>query len=202
VISAVVGFLNLPALGRIRRLRRDSFALALSTLLGVLLLGVLGGLLLAVAISIVLLLGHQSRPASSVLGRLPDTSVYVALENEPAARTDPGLLVFRLDAPLLYINAKLLRDRVREQLDVAQPPVQIVLLDLQFTPGLDVESVNALTALQRELEQRGVALWLANVRSGVRDMLRRSGLAEAIGESRLYPVLADAIPGVRAALGS
>jgi SulP family sulfate permease len=202
VISAVVGFLNLPALGRIRRLRRDSFALALSTLLGVLLLGVLGGLLLAVAISIVLLLGHQSRPASSVLGRLPDTSVYVALENEPAARTDPGLLVFRLDAPLLYINAKLLRDRVREQLDVAEPPVQIVLLDLQFTPGLDVESVNALTALQRELEQRGVALWLANVRSGVRDMLRRSGLAEAIGESRLYPVLADAIPGVRAALGS
>ncbi|HEX2373081.1 MAG TPA: sodium-independent anion transporter [Actinomycetota bacterium] len=202
MISAVVGFLNLPALGRIRRLRRDSFALALSTLLGVLLLGVLGGLLLAVAISIVLLLGHQSRPASSVLGRLPDTSVYVALENEPAARTDPGLLVFRLDAPLLYINAKLLRDRVREQLDVAEPPVQIVLLDLQFTPGLDVESVNALTALQRELEQRGVALWLANVRSGVRDMLRRSGLAEAIGESRLYPVLADAIPGVRAALGS
>jgi MFS superfamily sulfate permease-like transporter len=117
----------------------------------------------------------------------------------PALEWLPG---YRLDAPLLYINAKLLRERVREQLDVADPPVQIVLLDLQFTPGLDVESVNALVALQREPEQRGVALWLANARSGARDMLRRSGLAEAIGESRLYPVLADAIPDLRAALGS
>jgi SulP family sulfate permease len=195
VISAVLGFLNLPALRRIRRLRRDSFALAIFTLLGV-----LGGLLLAVVISILLLLNRQSRPDTSVLGRVPPGDVYVALDHEPAARAEPGLFVLRLDAPLLFINAKLLRDRVREQLAAAETPVRIVLLDLQFTPELDIESLDVLTALRGELFQRGVALWLANARAEVRDLLRRSGLAEAVGEARIYRSLADAIPDARAAL--
>ena len=171
------------------------------TLLGVLLLGVLGGLLLAVVISILLLLGRQSRPGSSVLGRVPPGDVYVAVDHEPAARTEPGLVVLRLDAPLLFINAKLLRDRVREQL-AAEAPVRIVLLDLQFTPDLDVESLDVLNALRGELLQRGVALWLANVRAEVRDLLRRSGLTEAVGEARVYRTLADAVPDARAALRS
>ena len=194
VISAVLGFLNLPVLRRIRRLRRDSFALAMFTLLGV--------LLLAVAISILLLLGRQSRPGTSVLGRVPPGDVYVAIDHEPAARTEPGLLVLRLDAPLLFINAKLLRDRVREQLAAAETPVRIVLLDLQFTPALDVESLDVLSALRGELFQRGVALWLANARAEVQDLLRRSGLTEAVGEARIYRSLADAIPDARAALRS
>jgi sulfate permease, SulP family len=202
VIGAVIGFLNLPALRRIAQLRRDSFALALLAMAGVLVLGVLAGLLLAVAISIVLLLSRQSRPTSSILGRLPDTNAYVALDHEPGARTEPGLLVFRLNAPLLFINAKLLRDRVQAQLGEARPPVRIVLLDLQFTPELDVETVNVLAALRRELAERGVALWLANVRASVRDMLRRGGLAGEIGEAHLYRTLQDAIPDTRAALGS
>jgi MFS superfamily sulfate permease-like transporter len=174
--------------------------LAIFTLLGVPLLGVLGGLLLAVVISILLLLNRQSRPGTSVLGRVPPGDVYVAIDHEPAARTEPGLLVLRLDAPLLFINARLLRDRVREQLAAAETPVRIVLLDLQFTPELDVESLDVLTALRGELFQRGVALWLANARADVRDLLRRSGLAEAVGEARICRSPADAIPDTRAAL--
>jgi sulfate permease, SulP family len=202
VISAVIGFLNLPALRRIARLRRDSFAVALLALFGVLLLGVLGGLLLAVAISIVLLLSRQSRPGSSVLGRIPGTGAYAAVGTTPGVQTEPGLLILRLDAPLLFVNAKLLRDRVRAHLEEAEAPVRVVLLDLQFSPELDVETVNVLGALRRELHERGVTLWLANVRTKVRDMLDRSGLAEAIGEAHLYPTIADAMPDVRAVLSS
>ena len=121
MIAAVAGFLNLPALRRIAGLRRDSFVLAMIALAGVLVFGVLGGLLVAVAISVLLLLGRQSRPASTV-------------------RTEPGLLVFRLDAPLLFLNAKLVRDRVRELLEAAPDPVRIVLLHLRFTPDLDVRA--------------------------------------------------------------
>jgi MFS superfamily sulfate permease-like transporter len=175
VIAAVAGFLNVAALRRIARLRRTSFVLALLALAGVLVFGVLGGLLLAVVISIVLLLDRQSRPDSTV-------------------RTEPGLVVFRLDAPLLFLNAKLVRDRVRELLDAAPKPVRIVLVDLRFTPDVDVESVNALAALHQELARRGVALWLGNVRTGAQELLRRSGLAAAIGEDRLYRSLADAGP--------
>jgi sulfate permease, SulP family len=129
-------------------------------------------------------------------------SAYVALENEPAARADPGLLVFRLDAPLLFVNAKLVRDRLRALLASVEPPVRIVLLDLQFSAGLDVESVNMLAALQRELHDQGVALWLANVHVNVGRMLRRSGLADEIGEAHLYRTIADATPDVRAALST
>jgi MFS superfamily sulfate permease-like transporter len=125
-----------------------------------------------------------------------------ALDHEPAARAEPGLLVLRLDAPLLFINAKLLRDRVREQLAAAETPVRIVLLDLQFTPALDIESLDVLTALRGELFQRGVALWLANARAEVQGLLRRSGRAEAVGEARIYRSLADAIPDARGALRS
>jgi SulP family sulfate permease len=181
VISAVAGFLNLPALRRIARLRRDSFVLAILALAGVLVFGVLGGLLLAVVISILLLLDRQSRPGSTL-------------------RTEPGLLVFRLDAPMLFINAKLVRDRVRELLDTATEPVRIVLVDLRFTPDLDVEGLNVLAALHAELAGRGIELWLGNVRAGVHEALRRGGLATAIGEDRLYCTLGDAEPDVRAAL--
>jgi SulP family sulfate permease len=161
VIGAVVGFLNVPALRRIARLRRDSFVMALLALAGVLVFGVLGGLLLAVVISILVLLDRESRPGSTV-------------------RTEPGLLVFRLDAPMLFLNAKLVRDRVPELLAAAPEPVRIVLLDLRFTHELDVEDINVLAA--------------------VHERLRLGGLAAAVGEDRLYRTLADAAPDVRAAL--
>ena len=128
-------------------------------LAGVLVFGVLGGLLLAVAISILLLLDRLSRPASTV-------------------RAEPGRLVFRLDAPLLFVNAKLVRDRVRELLAAAPEPVRIVLLDLRFTHDLDVEDINVLAALHAELAGRGVELWLGNVRALVLERLRHSGLAD------------------------
>jgi sulfate permease, SulP family len=181
VIGAVAGFLNLPALRRIARLRRDAFLLAMLALAGVLIFGVLGGLLLAVVISILLLLDRQSRPGSTV-------------------RTEPGLLVFRLDAPMLFINAKLVRDQVRELLAAASEPVRIVLVDLRFSHDLDVEDLNVLAALRAELAGRGIELWLGNVRATVHERLRRGGLAAAIGEDRLYRTLADAGPDVRAAL--
>jgi MFS superfamily sulfate permease-like transporter len=101
---------------------------------------------------------------------------------------------------MLFLNAKLVRDRVRELLAAAPEPVRIVLLDLRFTHELDVEDIDVLAALHAELAQRRVALWLGNVRVAVHERLRLGGLAAAIGEDRLYRTLADAAPDVRAAL--
>jgi MFS superfamily sulfate permease-like transporter len=91
-----------------------------------------------VALSIAALLSHMRRPSGSVLGRLPATTAYAAIEHEPTAETEPGLLIYRLDAPLLFINAKRLRDGIREQVRDAEPPVRIVLLDLSFSHEVDV----------------------------------------------------------------
>ena len=200
VIGVVVGFLNLPALERVRRLRRESFVLALLAMVAVLALGVLQGLIVAVVASVGLRLVRTSRPSASVLGQAPDLPIWVALEHTPEARTEPGLLVYRLNAPVLFVNAKRLRDGIRAQVRQASPPVRVVLLDLSFTPELDIEGVNVLASLRQELEGQGVALWLAGVRAAVADMLARSGLDDAIGRRRLYRSVEDAVADARAAL--
>jgi sulfate permease, SulP family len=193
VISAVIGFLDLAAMERVRRLLRDSFVIALVAMVAVLALGVLQGLILAVVVSVGEFLIRSSRPSRSVLGRLPGTTAFVARENAPEARTVPGMLVYRLNAPLLFVNAKRLRDGIRAELRDADPPFRVVLLDLSFTPALDITSVNVLASLRHELDTQGVALWLGGVHAEVQDMLVRSGLADDIGRDRLYRSLEDAV---------
>jgi sulfate permease, SulP family len=89
VISAVLGFINVPAMQRIRRLRRDAFLFAMLSMIGVLVLGILPGLLLSVLLSILLLLGHESRPSDTILGSLPGTNVFVDAAAHPEAIVDP-----------------------------------------------------------------------------------------------------------------
>jgi MFS superfamily sulfate permease-like transporter len=103
-----------------------------------------------------------------------------------------AVLVYRLNAPLLFVNAKRLRDGIRAELRDADPAVRVVPLDLSFTPELDLESVDVLASLRHELDGQGVALWLAGVHAEVEDMLARSGLADDIGRHRLYRTVEDA----------
>jgi sulfate permease, SulP family len=122
VIAAVSGFLNFAAMRRLSHIRRDSFWLAIVAMVAVLVLGVLPGLIIAVAIAIATLLVDFARPEGSALGRLPGTQTYVALESNPQADAPPGLLVYRLEAPLLFLNARHLRDAVRERMRSARDP--------------------------------------------------------------------------------
>ena len=174
MISAVLGFLDLAAMERVRRLRRDSFAIALVSLVAVLALGVLQGLIVGVVISVGILLIRTSRPGATV-------------------QRGPGLLVYRLNAPLLYVNAKRVRDAIRDELRDPGAPVRVVLLDLSFTPELDIQDVNVLASLHHQLDGQGVALWLGGVHAQVQDMLVRSGLADTIGRARLYRDVEDAV---------
>ena len=148
--------------------------LALVALVAVLVLGVLQGLILGVVISVGVFLIWASRPGSSV-------------------RTGPGLLVYRVNAPLLFVNAKRLRDGIRAGVRDAGPPVRVVLLDLSFTPGLDIESVNARGSPRAAVEGQGIALWLAGVHAQVQDMLDRSGRADQVGRDRVYRDVEDAV---------
>ena len=124
-MSAVLGFMRVVELGRYHRLSRYGLGLSLSTLVGVLVLGVLPGLLVAVALTIVLLLQRISRPTAAVLGRLPDGSGYGDIRRHPEAETVPGMLVFRLDAPLFFADATLMRDRLRALVSDADPRTRL-----------------------------------------------------------------------------
>lgn len=198
VIVAVSGFLNVYALRRIARLRRDGFLLALFALLSTLVLGILPGLLIAIAVSIALLLGYLARPKTSVLGKPADSQAYVSLTANPDAETTPRLLLFRLDAPLLALNAKRMRDHLRTRLRETQPPVRVVVLDLSSTDELDISAIDTLIAIDAELREQGRALWLANTHAGVTKFLRSKALAETLGRVPVYATLAAAVSAFNA----
>lgn len=192
VIAAVISFINVPAMKRIYHLRHDSFALAVVALLGVLILGVLPGLILAMLISVVLILINDARPEVSTLGALPDQEGYASVERNPEAQSIPGLLIIRPEASLMAFNAKHIRkellDRVR-----AKPDTRVVLLDLETNSDLDVEGLDTLGHLLRELKLQDVELWLARVRGPVSQMLDRADLTEQIGLDHLFTTVDQAV---------
>jgi MFS superfamily sulfate permease-like transporter len=192
VISAAIGFINVPALRRIYALRRDSFALAMLALFGVLILGILPGLLLAVFISLGLVLVRISRPKTSELGKLPDRAEYTRLTRQPEASPIPGLLILRLDAPLLALNAQWVRNLIRNHIRSASAP-RVLLFDLEMTPDLDIGSVDKLAILNRGLQAESMQLWLVGVHGAVADMLRCSGLVGTIGKERIFHTVAESV---------
>lgn len=197
VIHAVGSLFDVAELRRYARLNRLDYILALVALGGVLLFGVIAGLILAVSLSVILLAYIASRPHVSILGKESEKDTYEDLERYPENQTIPGLLIIRPDGPLFYANATLLRERVQELAAEADPAVEVVILDLEASSGLDVTSLDAMAELQQDLAAVDMQLWLARVHDRVGPALERSNLVEAIGSDHIYPTVHDAANAFR-----
>jgi high affinity sulfate transporter 1 len=193
VINAVMGFFRVGELQRIYYLRRDSFALAMLALISTLFLGVLPGLVVAVTVSIIMLLIALSRANGSLLGKAPDSDVYGDLALHEEYRGISGMMIFRMNAPMLAINARRLRELVVDAVRQADPPPKVVLLDMGMNPDLDIESVDLLAEIREELGRQGISLWLGNVHAKVGDMLRRSEYAAEGTQVSIYPSIPTAV---------
>lgn len=198
VISAVIGFLNVPALRRIFQLRRGSFWLAMAALFGVLILGMLPGLLLAILISALMLLVAISRPRATELGKLPDSTEFASLAGERGAQAVPGLVILRLDAPMIAFNAQSARNLIRERVRTTQPKTGVVLLDMEMSFDLDVGSIDKLAQIHRELQEDGVQLWLARPHSEARRMLYHSELDKVIGADHIFQTVGEGVAAFEA----
>ncbi len=199
VISGVVGFLRVVEVRRIRSLRRDAFVGTLVALAATLVLGILPGLIVSIILALLVLLVRLAKPTMSALGHLADRRTWVALERAPDARTEPGLLVLRIDAPLLYLNAGLMRDELRSALAAADPPPTVVILDLSMSSDLDIESLDMLVRLAEHAAGAGTELWLAEVRGPLRDMFERAGIDAETGKPRVFRSMSDAMASFEAA---
>jgi sulfate permease, SulP family len=188
VISAVLGFLRVDQIQRLAFLRRDSLVSALFALVATLTLGILAGLITAVLLALIYLLVHISRPSVSILAQGPDGG-YLAVERHQGLVPVPGILVVRLDAPLLFLNAKHLRDEVRAIVRDRAEPVEVVLLDLAMSAELDVESRDVLAALAGQIRELGADLWLVDVRASVASMLERPDSAGATVDLPIYATM-------------
>ncbi|MEZ5114800.1 MAG: SulP family inorganic anion transporter [Candidatus Nanopelagicales bacterium] len=201
VIQAVWGLMDVPAMLRYRRIRRNDFVSALAALLGVLVLGPLYGLLAAVAQSVLGLVYRSSRVDIDVMGKVPgEKAAWGSVARHPDRVTVPGILVLRLDSPLFWVDAAQVRDAVLAEV-ARNPGTVALLLDLEATNQLDTTSVDMMFELLKDLREQGVRLYLVRVFHRARGVLRKSGFEEALGRDRMWHSISQGVKAARKDLG-
>ena len=182
VLTAVAGLVDFPALFRMWRVSRLDFYAAAIALGAVLLLGILQGILVAAAASILLLLARASRPHVAFLGRIPGTSSYSDLGRHPENETLSGVIAFRPEASLIYVNADAVLQAVHDRLGAAgKSGIRMVVCDLSASPYLDLAGARMLHELHGELAARGIALRIIGAHGWARDLLRADGMDAKAG---------------------
>jgi high affinity sulfate transporter 1 len=193
VISAAFTMFDLTELRRLFAMRRSEFALAVACALGVALVGVLGGIVIAVSLAVGQFFARAWRPYSAVLGQPAGVPGFHDLTRYPDAAQIPGLLILRWDAPLFFANAGLFRDTVRQRLAEATSVPRQVLLAAEPITDVDTTAAKVLTDLDEDLNAAGVHLAFAGLKDPVKDKLVRYGLLETIDHQHFYPTLEVAV---------
>jgi high affinity sulfate transporter 1 len=196
VFTAVYKLVDVAALVRMWRIIRIDFYAAVTALVSVLLLGILQGILLAAIASIFLLLARASQPNVAILGRVPGTGRYADSARNPDVEPLAGIIAFRPEASLLYINAETVLETVLAKVDAA-PGVKLVVCGLASSPFIDLAGAKMLHDLHGELASRGIAFQIVGARGQVRDVLQADGLAEKTDSAnwtrRMDSLLGDAV---------
>jgi len=183
VFTAVIGLVDIRALSRMWRISKPDFYAAAIALAAVLLLGILQGILLAAAASVLILLGRASQPHVAFLGRIPGTTSYSDLARHPENEQLPHVIVFRPEASLLYVNAEFVSQTVLERLkSVGKASIRTIVCDLSASPYMDLAGSRMLRLLYTELAASGIALRILGARGRVRDLLRADGLGDVVSD--------------------
>ena len=182
VLTAVSGLLDFRALLHMWRASRLDFYAAMIALVAVLFLGILQGILLAAAASILLLLVDVSRPHVAFLGRVPGTNAYSDAARNPENEALPGVIAFRPEASLMYVNADTVLEFVLSRVQAAdQSELHMVVCDLSASPYIDLAGSRMLRELHSKLADLGLALRIIGAHGRVRDLLRADGISETTG---------------------
>jgi MFS superfamily sulfate permease-like transporter len=204
VIAAVLPLLKTAALRRLYRIDPADFSIALVCLTGVLVLGVLGGIAVAVIASLVALVYRGFRPEVAVLGRSRSEETdedigFRDVSRHADVETYPGLVIFRFDQEIFFANATFFRDQIRHLLATTSPPPRAVLIDGAAVTHIDTTAMDMLSDLQAELASEPITIMFARIKGPVRDALDRAGLTDRFGPERFYPTIKSAVTAFLAA---
>ncbi|TDD50060.1 SulP family inorganic anion transporter [Kribbella antibiotica] len=197
VVYAAIRLIELPEFRRIASFRRSEFVLAVATTIGVVVLDVLYGVLVAVALSVLDVLRRVARPHDGILGYVPGIAGMHDIDDYPDARPVPGLVVYRYDAPLFFANAEDFRRRALAAVEESSTPVHWLLLNAEANVEVDITAVDALDALREELEERGIVLALARVKQDLRTNLEPTGFLDRVGADHIFSTLPTAVEAFR-----
>ena len=193
VIHAVMRMMNVGELKRFYQFHAGEFGQAMLALLGVISLGILPGLGIAVVLSLLRFIWGASHLSISRLRPVPGRAHAYSNRQHPGEGTAiPGLEILRLNGPLFFANALRFRDEVHSLLSGATP-LQAILIDLHANFGIDLSSTDILLGLVAEAEKTKTEVLFAEIADPVRHMFRRCGLLDTLGEDRLYPTVDDGV---------
>jgi high affinity sulfate transporter 1 len=193
VLVAVAGLFKPSELRHLWHADRGEFVVAMAALLGVLGSGLLRGVLIGALLALVQLLRHGSKPHVASLGRIPGTDRFSDVARNPDNQSVPGMMIFRVEASLLYFNIDYVRDTVLDR--VRREPVlpKLVVCDLSASAHVDLQSAATLSGLASELAALGIQMQIVEARASVRDRLRAEGLDEKCGGIDRFRNVAQAV---------
>jgi high affinity sulfate transporter 1 len=192
VIVYSVGLIEPAEFREILSVRRTEFAWAVVAMIGVMLLGTLQGIVVAIIVSLLALAYQVSDPPVHVLGRKPGTNVYrpQATGNADDEQFD-GLLLLRPEGRIFFANAERIAEKIRPLIDRATP--KVVVLDLRSVFDLEYTALKMLTGAEQRMSEKGISLWLVGMNPSVWDMVIKAPLGHTLGEARMFLNLEQAV---------
>jgi len=198
IVAAAIGLIEPASWRGLARTSRVEVAIAAVTMAGVVAVGVLQALLVAVALSIVDVARRSATPHDAVLGWVDRLGRYADVRLHPRAKVTPGVLVYRLDDRLFFANASYVKGRIREAIHGAPGPVRWLVFDAEALAHVDATGVDTLTELIRSLQQQQITFVFARLKSLMRQDLQEAGVLDLVGEDHLYPTVRAAVQAASA----
>ncbi len=197
-IAALAGVIVYAALTLVRpaewaallRFRLSEFAIAAACAVSVVLFGILTGVIIAIALSIAEFMARLARPHDGVLGFVPNYAGMHDIDDYDTTTTLPGMVAFRYDAPLFFMNAY---DFYYKVTGALEPDTKVVILNMEANVELDTTALNVLEELHDTLAADGIDLWLARVKNDVLTPMQDHGVASVVGEDNMYPTMGEAV---------
>lgn len=194
VVYAATHLVHIDKFVRLFRFRRREFLLAVTTLVGTVIYGILAGVGLAVALALLDMGQRMARPRSAVLGRVPGVAGMHSVVDYPQAQTLPGLIIYRYDAPLFFANIGDLRRHVQRIIDEEQKaypdePLRWFLLNVEAVAQIDITACDGLADLQHDLAAQDIKLGFVRIKNDLYQALRRSEVIDETNQDMLFPTL-------------
>jgi len=196
LIFSAWGLLDIDGIRRLRSIDRFEYKLSVLTTIGVLVIGVLPGVVFAIALALSNVLLKIYKPKDTLLGVVPGLKGYNDLSISEAARPVPGVIIYRFDAPLLFFNADYFKTRILSLVDAAEPKPRWVVLNVESISQLDSTGAQAISELIDELQNRGVRLVIARPKQYMRKYGQSMNLGKKIGADNMFYSVHSAVEAI------
>jgi sulfate permease, SulP family len=193
VLVAIRGLVDIKEMKRLFKVNRFDFVIAMTALISVIIFGILQGVLIAALFSLILIIRNVSSPHVAFLGRIPGTNRYTDIKRHPDNELIPGILLFRVESPLVYFNVSTVYNTIWAKILESGESLKTVIFDLSSSATIDSSGARLIKRLYNNLEAKGIEFKVAEAHSEVRDTLRNEKIEHLLGHVSRRDTLHDIV---------